>query len=319
MEDHNNRIAVIDLGTNTFHLVLAKINDLGFEIEEKKQIVVKLAVKSNNLKQILPDAFQRGIFALEEFSQILKKYKPSKVVAVGTSALRNAENAINFIEEGSKALGYEIVAIDGDKEAELIYKGVAYAVPITQSPNLIMDIGGGSVEFIICNRQGILWKKSFETGAARLIDKFSNELPWNDEQVKSCIAYLESMWNELWMELEKYKILTLIGASGAFDSFVSVEFEKWNKLESKYNYINYVLNFDRFQDFKNLVFGSNFDSIAEIEGMHLFRVEMIMSAVLMIDLIIKKTNPEYFIASDYSLKEGLLLETIALLKNKNEI
>jgi exopolyphosphatase/guanosine-5'-triphosphate,3'-diphosphate pyrophosphatase len=161
------RIAALDLGTNTFHLLIAE-NKTGVKFLLKKTIVVKLGREGFNNGLISTAAFTRGINALKKFSVYLKKFKPDKIVSLGTSALRKCTNGNDFVREGSKIIGSRIEIIEGEKEAALIYTGVKNSFNIPDEPVLVMDVGGGSVEFIIGTGKKVFWKKSIEAGAARL-------------------------------------------------------------------------------------------------------------------------------------------------------
>ena len=160
-------VAIIDLGTNTFHLLITEINGtVGPGNICKKTIPVKLGHNGINQGVIHADAFLRGIKALENFHQLIIQHGVKQVKAMATAAIRNASNGDEFIAEVKKKTGIKIEMIDGETEARLIYAGVREAVKLGTETGLIMDIGGGSVEFIICNSTKIFWKRSFPLGAA---------------------------------------------------------------------------------------------------------------------------------------------------------
>ncbi|RZL51322.1 MAG: exopolyphosphatase, partial [Pedobacter sp.] len=161
------RIALIDLGTNTFHLLIAEIKQKKFDILYKTNVPVKLGEGRINDNIIIPNAFERGINCLETFAKTIKNYHVDKVKATATSAVRSAENGQDFVKVVKEKTAIEIEIISGDEEAELIYQGVKLSGGI-QDLSLIMDIGGGSVEFILCDTQNLIWKKSYNIGAARL-------------------------------------------------------------------------------------------------------------------------------------------------------
>ncbi|NJK83906.1 MAG: hypothetical protein HC912_08960 [Saprospiraceae bacterium] len=151
-----NRYAVIDLGTNTFHLLIVEQNRQ--KLYQERQFV-KLA--ENGIEHISAAPFQRGIETMLHFHRVLKKFDVQQVQAFGTAALRTAHNGSAFIEEVEEATGIEIQLISGEREAALIQKGVAQAIPATDAHSLIMDIGGGSVEFILANQHEVFWAQSF--------------------------------------------------------------------------------------------------------------------------------------------------------------
>src|ERR1700761_8968309 len=173
----NKPIAVMDLGTNTFHLLIAE--SIGGEIREivHEQDPVKLGEGGINKGLIQPPSFERGIKSMLRYKELIQENDVLKVRAIATSALRNAANGIDFINEVETQTGIQIEIIDGNVEAEYIYKGIKAAGCLSAQNSLIVDIGGGSVEFIIFNDKEIKWKQSFEVGAARLMDLFHHTDP----------------------------------------------------------------------------------------------------------------------------------------------
>ena len=162
------RVAIIDLGTNTFNLLICDKKDESDKIIFKNKISVKLGEGGID-KGIIADApYQRGIKALEDHLNTIKKYEVDKHRAFATSAIRSTKNGSDFVREVFEKLALKIEVIDGDKEAELIYQGVKKAILFDLDYKLIMDIGGGSTEFIIANAKGVRWKKSYLLGVSRL-------------------------------------------------------------------------------------------------------------------------------------------------------
>ena len=142
------KTAIIDLGTNTFNLLIVEGDQTLF----KTKIAVKLGEGGITNNFIAEEPYRRGLAALKKHIETIKHYKVERTLAFATSAIRSATNGAVFVKEVKKKLGLNIEVIDGNKEAELIYLGVQQALDLGQENNLIMDIGGGSTEFIICNK-----------------------------------------------------------------------------------------------------------------------------------------------------------------------
>ncbi|RYF90802.1 MAG: exopolyphosphatase, partial [Chitinophagaceae bacterium] len=157
------RYAAIDIGTNTFHLIIADGTTDGFTVIHKENLPVKLGEGSINQGFINDAAMARAMAAFSHFREQLDKFKVKNVRAVATSAVRSAINGQDFVEAVKDATGIDIEVIDGDEEAELIYEGVKLSGAIT-GKSLIMDIGGGSTEFILCDEENLIWKKSYNIG-----------------------------------------------------------------------------------------------------------------------------------------------------------
>ena len=218
-------IAIIDCGTNTFHLlIVATRQHHQFEIIFKKNIAVKLGEDGITSKVISPGPFSRGMSALRFFKKEFEKHNVKKTVAFATAAIRNAKNGQEFIKQAKAETGIEIQTIDGMKEAELIYLGVRRAVSMTDEKVLIMDIGGGSVEFIIANKTKIFWQHSFEIGAALLLEKFKPHNPITKDEIKTVESFLDKELSLLFEQLKKLKVKpkSLIGSAGSFETFAEM-------------------------------------------------------------------------------------------------
>jgi exopolyphosphatase/guanosine-5'-triphosphate,3'-diphosphate pyrophosphatase len=175
------------MGTNTFHLMIAKVLEDDFEILSKEKIAVRLGAGGISEGRISGDATLRALEALRVFKNIIDAEHIEHLFATGTSALRNAKNGPEVTALIAETTGIEARIISGMEEAELIYYGVSKALKIGSRNAIIMDIGGGSVEFIICNEEKMLWAQSFEIGGQRLMDKFQSSDPMTEESRK----YLE--------------------------------------------------------------------------------------------------------------------------------
>ena len=153
-----NSIAILDLGTNTFHLLIAEINENSPELIFQETIAVKLGEGGMRDGMINVSAFDRGVSAIRQFKTSIDHYGVFQIKAFATSALRSASNSEDFIKKILTETGIKIEIIDGNREAELIFSGVRSAINMKDQSSLIMDIGGGSVEFIICDQDQIFWK-----------------------------------------------------------------------------------------------------------------------------------------------------------------
>src|SRR3972149_2200216 len=212
------RISVIDLGTNTFNLLIVETtDDHGYKILYNNKLPVKLGKSGIDKKEIRPDAITRGMNAIEKHLQTIEEYKSEKTFAFATSAIRSARNGDQFVKMVRQRFNIGIEIIDGNREAELIYYGVKQAVNLSNEKVLILDIGGGSNELIIADQDRIYWKKSDPLGVARLLAKFKPSDPISIEEIEFISNYLEERMCDLFEEFRKHKITTLVGASGSFE------------------------------------------------------------------------------------------------------
>jgi exopolyphosphatase/guanosine-5'-triphosphate,3'-diphosphate pyrophosphatase len=298
--------AIIDLGTNTFHLLVAEVVN-GKVIEHKKlQIPVKIGEGGINRKQIAPAAFERGIEALKVFREWLDVFAISDVIAFGTSAIRDAENGQVFIDTAKKLYNISIETITGEREAELIYHGVKHALELPEHNTLIMDIGGGSVEFIICKKDEVLWKYSFQLGAARLIEVYHKNEPIAPEELSALQEYLALELKPLCDALKQFPTDTLIGSAGSFETLTEVLQKDLLIPTIPLSENADEISMHSFGQFYETVITRDRDERAKLHGMADFRVEMIVAATVLMDVVIRQFNMKRLIVSHYALKEGIL-------------
>jgi exopolyphosphatase / guanosine-5'-triphosphate,3'-diphosphate pyrophosphatase len=303
------KIAVIDLGTNTFNILIVDIApDKTYSITFHAKLPVKLGEGGINQNIIQPVPFQRGLDALKQHQKTIEKYNVQQVYAFATSAIRDAVNGKDFVEKVKLETGYEVQIIDGGKEAELIYFGVREAVKMNHETSLIMDIGGGSTEFIIANKDKIFWKQSFLLGAARLLERFSLSDPITDAQVEQVKAYLKQELKPLFDAVKKYPVKELIGASGSFDSLADMIAYKFYVPEILDNKTEFTVDMDDFSVIYAIILKSSKAERLKIKGLVEMRVDMIVISSILVKFIIENFNIKNMRLSMYSLKEGVLHE-----------
>jgi exopolyphosphatase/guanosine-5'-triphosphate,3'-diphosphate pyrophosphatase len=303
------RVAILDLGTNTFHLLIADIMDDEFSIVYREKIAVRIGEGGINKRKITPEAAQRALDAIHAFAGIIQLKNVSAVKATATSAIRNATNGKELLRKIRQQSGIDIRTISGDEEAELIYNGVNSALEIGSKPVLIMDIGGGSIEFIIGNNEHIFWKRSYETGAQRLVDKFHRHDPITKEELKALLTYLDDQLPELLDKLREFNPSTLIGSSGTFDTLSDIYCER-NGIGKSGMDTEVPFDIDYFHDLYRELITKNRTQRLAIPGMIEMRVDMIVVAVALLHFILQKHTFEAIRVSTYALKEGILFKLI---------
>lgn len=295
--------SVIDLGTNTFHILIAEqVNDKGFKEIFRQRIFVKLG--ENGVETIGEGPFQRGLDAILAIKKILSDYQVDQVTAFGTAALRTASNGAQFIEKVKEISGITIQLIDGYQEAEYIYLGVVQAVSFSKEPKLIMDIGGGSNEFIIANDSGLLWAQSFPIGLWVLYNKFHHHDPITQEEIVQMHHFLEETLQPLFNQLKKFPLRQLIGAAGTFDVL-----EQSDEIRAKYP-PNSVIPVQKLKPAFNRIIKSTLEQRLQMEHLPAARADMIVVAFLLMDYIIQKVGIEELVISSCALKEGIMGEMV---------
>lgn len=297
--------AVIDLGSNTFNLLIAQLENKQLVVYENIEIAVKIGKGGliNNI--ITPEAIERSIKTLADFKLIIQKYKIDKITALATSAIRNATNGVEIKNKINDLFDIDIEIIDGNKEAELIYFGALQSFIFPNENVLVMDIGGGSVEFIIGNKNTIYWKQSFDIGAVRLFELFKPNNPFNGNDIDKIKDHFVSKTSTLIENIEKYNPQYLIGTAGSFDTIIDIA---QNELKLKLNPINKnvtEITMIDFEKLKELFLKLTIEERLSLKGMVNYRAEYIPIAAIMIDIVLKKSEINHLYCSSFSMKEGV--------------
>lgn len=216
-----DRIAIIDLGTNTFHILIVDASSFlaTQEVVYREREYVFLG--KGNKEKIDHDSYLKGIDTLIHFSQLISKYRVDKIIALGTEALRKTSNGPAFCAEVLSKTSINIEIIDGLQEAALIAKGVSL-LDLPKGDHLVMDIGGGSVEFIHLKNKKVQWAQSFKIGISVLYNSFQTSEPISPDDLNKLDAFLDLSLQSLWNHLEGVEP-SLIGASGTFEVLISTK------------------------------------------------------------------------------------------------
>lgn len=304
------RIASIDLGTNTFNLLIAETGNTHFKIIYKDKRPVKLGKGGINKHTIQPDAWIRGMEALSDYHLKTDEFKVDKIIATATSAIRCADNGQEFVNEVKSKLGIQIVTINGKEEARLIFEGVRHAIPQIDEPYLVMDIGGGSVEFIIAHQNEIKWHNSFEIGIARMLDIINPSDPITSEEISHVEKFLNERISTAIQAAVENNIKTLVGSSGSFDAIANMASFQLCGKPSEITRTCFEIPIDIFHSLHKKLLTTTLKERSLIPGMDLMRIEMIVLGSTLINLVCSQLGITKIIQSEYAIKEGVILNSL---------
>jgi len=298
------RVAIIDMGTNTFHLLMAEVDADGFSITHREKVPVKIGMGGINHGYITEAGIDRALSAMRSFKKTLQEVGIEKVLAFGTSALRNARNGEEVVRKIEAETGIQTQIISGLKEAEYIYKGARAAIKMGLEKSLIVDIGGGSVEFIIGNEKEIFWSHSFEIGGQRLLERFQKHDPIKRDEIASLFEFFSIELQQLLDALKTHQPNLLIGSSGTFDTLSDMYCMR-NEIPLK-DLPETPFNIDAFTDIYDELVAKDRAARMQIPGMIEMRVDMIVVACCLIKFLLSIHSFRQIRVSSYSLKEGVL-------------
>lgn len=314
-QEPRKRFAVIDLGTNTFHLLIAEPGENGQGLHEiyRSRHFIKLAEKG--IETLSTEALDRGMEALLFFRQQLDQHAvpANQVIALGTAALRTASNGPAFQIAVRERTHIDIQIITGDREAQLIARGALMAIPGPAEKVLIMDIGGGSVEFIIADEKQLYWAQSFPVGVAVLYYKFQHNEPITAEEVDSIRSFLSLQLQPLMAALQTYQASHLIGAAGTFDVVAD-----HLAIEKRTDTTHAAIALEHFEGFFQKILSTTQQERYEMPEIPKDRADMIVVALILIDLILQMADIRQLTVSYYAMKEGMMAELIKAKKSRDQ-
>jgi exopolyphosphatase/guanosine-5'-triphosphate,3'-diphosphate pyrophosphatase len=222
-DDAPVRICVVDLGTNSFHAVVVDVHADGtFESVDRLKEMVHLGEGTSlGGGRLTEDAMDRGFEALRRIQLLARSWEVREFVTCATSALREAENGGAFIERVRRELGLIVRPVSGEREAELIYRGVRHAVDLAE-PALVADIGGGSVECVVGGRAEAHFAESLKLGAARMTARFGKSDPLSGADAEALRAHYREALGSVRAACREQGVRRLVGTSGTMESLAAV-------------------------------------------------------------------------------------------------
>ncbi|MEO8162276.1 MAG: Ppx/GppA phosphatase family protein [Ilumatobacteraceae bacterium] len=302
-------IAALDIGTNSFHLVIAKPVSGGFEVVTRERESVRIGHGGGEMKLLDPDAIERGIACLTRMQKIAESHN-AQIRAVATSAIREAKNQAEFVKRARREAKIEIEVISGVEEARLIHLGALYAIGDHEHPMLLCDIGGGSTEIVLANDDDILLSRSLKLGAIRLTDRFFASDLLHPSAMSSCRSFVRSTLTILQTEVEEFGFDIAVASSGTAETVARLICAQSGKPAPQ--------TFNRFEIGRTEI-SETVRLLAEnptaLERQQRFkldpsRADIILAGAIILEGIADVFGVEKFMFSDYALREGVLIDTL---------
>lgn len=297
------KIAIIDCGTNTFNLLIRSQAENSTLYNTK--IPVRLAEGAGDELIISAPAMDRALEALASHKAKAIEWKVDALYTVATAAVRTAPNGPDLVRRAEQELGIKVNVIDGDTEAKLIYEGVKQGIEFKNAPSLIMDIGGGSTEFILLRDKQAVWKASYALGSSVMLNRFRPADPILPEEVEAIEDYLDEVLSPLKEAAGKEYPRVLIGSSGSFDTLAQMCAEIYRTSRFDEEETSYTFSMHEYMQIASRILKSTFEERLNTPGMIPMRADMIVMACIEINYIIKRFGIRLLQQCNYALKEGL--------------
>ncbi|MFM6107379.1 MAG: HD domain-containing protein [Sphaerospermopsis kisseleviana] len=309
----NRMIAAIDIGTNSLHMVIVRIEPTlpAFTMIAKEKETVRLGDRNLETGELKPEVIKKAIACLGRFQALAKSLEAESIIAVATSAVREAPNGREFLHQVETELGLSVDLISGQEEARRIYLGVLSGMEFNHQPHIIVDIGGGSTELILGDSQEPRSLTSTKVGAVRLTGEFITTDPISDTEFQYLQAYargmLERSVEDVLSKLQPGEIPKLVGTSGTIETIAMINArEKMGVIPSTLN--GYQFNLQDLRTWVTRLRRMNSVERAAISGMPERRSEVILAGAVILQEAMTLLGVDSVTLCERSLREGVIVD-----------
>ena len=305
------RLAAIDVGSNSLHMIVAQADaDGGITTLWRLKEMVGLGRISFPSKRLSREAMDRAISALGRFKQAAIQRQCEKILAVATSAIREAENGGDFIERARDELGLQVRVVSAREEARLIYLAVRHAIPL-RGPHFIIDIGGGSVEFIVGDDKRVQLLESRKLGAARMTASFVRSDPIEKPERLALIKYYDEVLAPLCAEIAALKPVKVIGTSGTLENLAVMSGSDPQPASNAEESGGHTIERGRFDKLLDDLLDSRSKDRAKIRGLDDQRKDQIIAGAILVSELFKRLDLKRIHICPSALREGILLDYLS--------
>lgn len=313
-----SKIAAIDVGTNSFHMVIASVTPKGqLRIHSRDKEMVRLGLSANDMKYLSDAAIERGVKTLKRF--IVAAQKENAIIRpIATSAVREALNKDEFVERVERETGVHIDVVSGSEEGRLVYMGVIHALPIISKRVLLSDIGGGSTETTIGVNGHVEFVHSAKLGTIRLTQRFfANGNAITDESIAQCREYILGDWSPTFEEVRNRGYDVFVGTSGTFHAIAEMVLHRRGISVESINGV--ICTSGEFLSVINeITTAKTPEKISQLVGMDSKRADIILAGSLMVEQLIYGLDVSEIMLSSYALREGIVFDTMQKLDDIRE-
>lgn len=299
------KIGTIDIGTNSMRLLIGDY--IEGKVQNRRKFINTTRIGKDVDKEgyISEEAIKRNIEALRQFCDICKEENCEHIYSMGTSALRDSRNGHKFVELAKKETGIDVEIISGEEESNLGFRGVLEGLE-SEEDILVVDIGGGSTEFIIGDKEGIKFAKSENVGALRMTEKFLKSDPINEDEFKEVSVFIENEINATLNYIKEKRIKKLVGIGGTITSLCAMNQElEIYSMEKIHNSKICKKDIETIlQSLKNMTLSDK----KRLKGLQPKRADIITAGVKILNIIMEKLEIEEIIVSEYDNLEGLMCQ-----------
>jgi exopolyphosphatase / guanosine-5'-triphosphate,3'-diphosphate pyrophosphatase len=301
------RLAAIDLGTNSVHMVIANVTPDGrIEVIDRVKEMVRLGKGAFTTGQLSTESMTLAARALKTFGRLARVRRVERLRAVATSAVREARNGERFVARLRRETGQPIQIISGPEEARLIFRATRHALGRDGGPHLLVDVGGGSIELSLAQDGRPLWMRSLPLGVARLTQQFLTKDPPSAGQVRALEGHLEHELDELLTRVRRAGAVQAIGTSGTVHTLVAMALAARGDDAPRLHGAS--AGADQIARLRQRVLALDAEERAELPGMDAKRADLMPAAVILLETILSRAGGLDLVVCSWALREGVLLD-----------
>jgi exopolyphosphatase/guanosine-5'-triphosphate,3'-diphosphate pyrophosphatase len=312
MPDRAKRIAAIDIGTNSIHMIVAEANERrGYRVVDREKDMVQLGLSSLDGQPLTNDAIERGVISIAKMSEIAQRWEADEIIAVATSAVREAPNRREFLRLVREASGIKVRVISGEEEADYIFRAVRSTVDLQGSTAVCIDIGGGSAEVVVGTADEIFYTASEPLGSLRLSQRFELTDRPSDTSIEACRDYVAKRAARFRKRVRRLGVDLAIGTSGTILTLASI----CNPSGDADAAANALKRIDAARLGEVIAQLAAMTAVERSErfGIDGKRATTIIGGVVALDGILRALKVESLLACPVAIREGIIESRVAVL------
>src|SRR5262249_14478881 len=311
------RIAAIDIGTNSVHMIVVQVRtDLSFEIVDREKEMIRLGAGGLDGRSLTPEAMHAALQVLSKFRRLAESHKVDEVIAVATSATREAENGGGFLQAISEQAGMRLRVLSGTEEARLIHLAATYGVSLAGDVAVVIDIGGGSVEVTRGAGAAIELGKSFKLGVIRLTERFVKSDPLDSRDDRRLVRHIDGEIGKYLHQIAREGFDRVIGTSGTILSLGAIA-SAAEGLPPGAPLRNRRFTAKQIRRVRKDLVALDLEHRLRVPGLEPRRADIAVAGAILLDEIVRRLGATEITLCDMSLREGLILDYIA--RHRKEI
>jgi exopolyphosphatase / guanosine-5'-triphosphate,3'-diphosphate pyrophosphatase len=310
------RIAAIDIGTNSLHMIVVRIRpDLSFEVIDREKEMVRLGAGGLDGRALTAEAMHAALQVLSKFRRLADSHRVDEIIAVATSATREAENGSEFLKAIVEKTGIRAQVISGTEEARMIHQAAVYGVGLAGDIAIVIDIGGGSVEITRGSGPNMESGRSFKLGVIRLTERFVKSDPLASRDERKLRRHIDDELGKYVSQLAREGFDRVIGTSGTIQSLGAVALAERGSSSTMLR--NRRISAKQLRRAQKLLVGRDIQERLRVPGLEPRRADLAVAGSILLDAILRRLGAADITLCDLSLREGLVLDYIG--RHRKEI